>query len=351
MMNNLMLSMNRPHPNPPPRGRAREGDEKQASHFPPPLAGEGQGGGLLKISTTTSNVGATRASPLFLFIKAAISKSLRRARHASPLLLFAISAHALTLPTESRVPGGVAIITLPNSEQAPVVKYGNYRVTVIKDQQRWLALVGIPLAAQPGRQVLQVNSNNKNSELHFTIKEKKYRTENVTLSNPRQVNPNEEDLKRIEGESKRTEAALTHYTETLTPDFDLLPPINGKRSPTFGFRRIFNGEARNPHSGMDIPAPSGTPIKSPADGVITEVGEFFFNGNTVFIDHGDGLATMYCHLSRIDVKIGQQVKRGEVIGLVGATGRVTGPHLHFGISLNRAMVDPALFLKPNDAKP
>jgi murein DD-endopeptidase MepM/ murein hydrolase activator NlpD len=296
----------------------------------------------------TPTVGATHASPFLLRIKHIVVTTIARARHASPLLgliLITANTQAITLPKESRVPGGIAIITLPNSVQAPQVKYGNYRVTVIKDQQKWLALVGIPLTAQPGQQALQINSDGKNSELHFTIKNKQYRTEKVTLTNQRQVNPNAEDLKRIEAESLRTEAALTHYTESFAPDFNLLPPINGKRSPTFGFRRIFNGEARNPHSGMDIPAASGTPIHSPADGIITEVGEFFFNGNTVFIDHGYGLATMYCHLSRIDVKIGQQVKRGEVIGLVGATGRVTGPHLHFGIGLNRAMVDPALFLK------
>lgn len=260
------------------------------------------------------------------------------------LLMLTTTAHALTLPTESRVPGGIAIIELPASEQAPQVKYNNYRVAVIKDQQKWLALVGIPLATQPGKQTLQVSSNNKTSELNFVIKDKQYRTQKLTVTNERQVNPNEEDLKRIEAESARTEAALTHYTDTLMPDLKLLQPIEGKPSPTFGFRRMFNGEARNPHSGMDIPAPTGTRIQAPADGIVVEVGDFFFNGNTVFIDHGHGLATMYCHLSKIDVKIGQQVKRGELIGLVGATGRVTGPHLHFGVSLNRAMVDPSLFI-------
>ncbi|MGC3980636.1 MAG: peptidoglycan DD-metalloendopeptidase family protein [Steroidobacteraceae bacterium] len=255
------------------------------------------------------------------------------------------TAHAL--PNESRVPGGIAIIPLPASDSAPVVKYGNYRVSVIKQQDKWLALVGIPLATKPGKQTLQLQSNgpgNKTAELSFVVTDKKYRTQQLTITNDRQVNPNEEDLKRIEGESARTEAALSQYTDSLVPDMTLLQPIKGTPSPTFGFRRVFNGEARNPHSGMDIPAATGTPIQSPADGIITEVGEFFFNGNTVFIDHGSGLATMYCHLSRIDVKIGQKVKRGEVIGLVGATGRVTGPHLHFGVSLNRAMVDPALFL-------
>jgi len=262
----------------------------------------------------------------------------------SCLLLLAATSTAYALPKENRVPGGIAIIELPASDTRPEVSFGNYRVSVVKHEQKWVALVGIPLATTPGVQQLKLTLNNQVTELSFTVKDKQYRTEQLTITNERQVNPNDEDMKRIEAESARTEAALSRYTEIVVPDSKLLMPIKGKPSDTFGFRRTFNGEARSPHTGMDISAPTGTPIQAPADGIVTEAGNFFFNGNTLFIDHGSGLATMYCHLSRTDVKVGQIVKRGDIIGLVGATGRVTGPHLLFGVSLNRAMVDPSLFL-------
>lgn len=262
----------------------------------------------------------------------------------SMLMLCFTTSTALALPKESRVPGGIAIVELPPSASEPVAEYRGYRVTVVREQGRWLALVGIPLATTPGEQTLHLKADGRSSKLSFEVNEKKYREQQLTIANERQVNPTAQDLKRINKESARTEAALTRYTETLQPGLDLLQPIDGTPSDTFGFRRIFNGQARNPHSGMDIPAATGTPIRAPADGVIVELGNFFFNGNTLFIDHGRGLATMYCHLSKFNVKLGQQVKRGDIIGYVGATGRVTGPHLHFGVSLNRAMVDPALFL-------
>ena len=257
---------------------------------------------------------------------------------------------ATHLPRESRVPGGIAYVVLPASEpgapQPPTVVFDNYRVAVIRQHDEWVAVVGIPLAAKPGPQLITVESASGKRTVTFNIEDKHYRMQELKIKNDRKVNPAPEDLERIEAEQARSNAALSTFTATDAPALSLDVPIPGKRSDSYGSRRIFNGQPRNPHTGMDIAAPTGTPIHSPAAGRIVEAGNFFFNGNTVYIDHGEGLVTMYCHLSSIAVKNGDQVAAGEVIGKVGATGRVTGPHLHWGVALNRAMVDPSLFLGP-----
>jgi murein DD-endopeptidase MepM/ murein hydrolase activator NlpD len=254
-------------------------------------------------------------------------------------------AQAGDLPRESRVPGGIALVEIPgSSELAPTVLIDARRTAVIRHEDRWLAIVGIPLSTKPGPQELKVTTGAKTVDVPFEVTDKRYREQRLTIKNERQVNPKPEDLKRIATEQERSNIALSKFTMGGTPAFALLSPVEGTRSDSYGSRRIFNGQPRNPHSGMDIAAAKGTPIRSPAAGTVVEAGNFFFNGNTLFIDHGYGLVTMYCHLSEIKVKVGDHLAAGDLIGTVGATGRVTGPHLHWGVALNRAMVDPALFL-------
>ena len=256
-------------------------------------------------------------------------------------------APTVTLPRESRVPGGVAIVPLAIEGEDPgSVMFGDHRAAVLRTQAGWVALIGIPLDTKPGPQAAQWRPAGESAprRLEFGVGDKQYQEQRLTVKNPRHVDPSKEDLERIAAERKRIDAALGTFTADITPDFVLSPPVPGERSSSFGLRRFFNGQSRNPHSGMDIAAATGTPILNPAAGRVLDAGDFFFNGNTVFVDHGQGLVTMYCHLSRIDVKPGEEVAARATLGLVGATGRVTGPHLHWGVALNRAMVDPTLFL-------
>lgn len=275
-----------------------------------------------------------------------ISRTRRLASAAIALASLTGIAHAADLPRESRVPGGIAFIEIPGGDLPPTALIDTRRAAVIRQDNRWLAIVGIPLATEPGPHKIKVSTPKGTVDVPFEVTDKSYRTQRLTIKNERQVNPKPEDLKRIETERERSNAALSKFTTSGTPVFALRSPVTGERSDSYGSRRVFNGQPRSPHSGMDIAATKGTPIHSPAAGTVVEAGSFFFNGNTLFIDHGYGLVTMYCHLEQIKVKVGDKLAAGDLLGTVGATGRVTGPHLHWGVALNRAMVDPALFLEP-----
>ena len=259
----------------------------------------------------------------------------------------AVSVSAVNLPKNNPVPGGIAVVPLGvNSATPPKVTYQNNRVMVAPDtngNNQWLAVVGIPLEAKTGKHELSVESNPKQQTVSFTVKKKKYKTQHLTIKNKRKVNPNKKDLERIGKEKEVIVSSLATWRDTSEVNTKFVIPVKGRLSSPFGLRRFFNKQPRKPHSGIDIAAPEGTPIVSPADGVVVNTGEYFFNGNSIFIDHGQGLVTMYCHMSKIDVKPGQRVAQGEKIGAIGKTGRVTGPHLHWAVSLNDARVDPGLF--------
>jgi hypothetical protein len=250
------------------------------------------------------------------------------------------------VPRESRVPGGIALVPVgPLGAVRPRVTSDGRPVPVVSRDDQWVAVVGVPLDARPGtHDVVVERSPGDTRAVAYTIAAKKYREQHLTVSNQRQVDPLPEDLERINAERIRIDRALETFSPDHGPALRMPLPVAGRASDSFGSRRFFNGQPRNPHSGMDIAAAQGTPILSPAPGRIVEAGDFFFNGQTVFVDHGYGVVTMYCHLSRIDVTVGDFVTTGTRLGLVGATGRVTGPHLHWGVAINRAMVDPSLVL-------
>ena len=264
------------------------------------------------------------------------------------LLAFAVTndtAHATSeLPRPLAVPGGVAILDLPgNPERPPVVTFEGNRVMVLPHERGWRAIVGIPLAREPGAAAIEIRVGNTTLTQGFTVEGKAYSTQRLKVA-PKHVDLSPQDAARVEKEQPHIRQTVATFSDAPPASLRFESPVKGPRSSSFGLRRVFNNQARNPHSGMDIAAPTGTPIFAPAPGVVIDTGDYFFNGNSVFIDHGQGLVTLYCHLHKIEVKAGTVVKTGDKLGEVGATGRVTGPHLHWGVALNRAFVDPALFL-------
>ncbi|GMR07478.1 MAG: M23 family metallopeptidase [Gammaproteobacteria bacterium] len=264
------------------------------------------------------------------------------------LLLLLVSGAARALPTPDPVPGGVAIVPVVPVNSGNITPkaahFNKRRVMLLKDKGTWLAVVGIPLKTRPGQQSLKVTARNgKQWPVSFSVKPKEYATQYLTIKNKRQVNPNKQDLKRIGKERAIINGAFKEWL-SIYPATDFTLPVVGRFSSPFGLRRFFNKQPRKPHSGLDIAAPKGTPIKAPADARVVATGNFFFNGNSVFLDHGQGLITMYSHMDSISVTKDQQIKQGELIGTIGMTGRVTGPHLHWTVSLNNTRVDPALFI-------
>lgn len=264
---------------------------------------------------------------------------------AIALAVTGLSNNLFAMPSHQPVPGGIASLAIaPTTAKRPIVSYEGHRVTVIPYNNEWVALVGIPLKASAGQHQITIKHpvSHQQFDAPFTVLDKKYRLQRLTIKDRNKVNPDKSSSQRIVDEMQIQQKLKQQFTE-IDASLNFLSPVAGRDSGRFGLRRIINGENRSPHSGMDIAAPSGTPIKATENGKILYTGNFFFSGNVVYVDHGSGVISMYAHLSKINVNAGDFVRRGETIGLVGKTGRVTGPHLHWSVYLNGEAIDPSLF--------
>jgi len=261
--------------------------------------------------------------------------------------LFWLTSAANAIPEHAPRPGGTAVVAIgANSDSRPIVMFDDQRVLVLRREDEWVAVIGIPLNQSIGTAKAIVRIvDQESSTITFEVKHHAYREQRLTVAKA-YVDLTEEQLQRAGRDRKIIDGALQNWRDVDLTDLSLIEPVAGRRSSSFGLRRFFNEQPRAPHKGMDVAANLGTAVIAPGDGTVTATGHYFFNGNTVIIDHGQGFVTMYCHLDEIGVEEGQQLIAGMPIGKVGATGRVTGPHLHFGTYLNGTAVDPALLLVP-----
>lgn len=264
-------------------------------------------------------------------------------------LVLAAPALAAALPADSRVPGGIAVLPLPPGLPADVqARFQDKPVFVHRGAGAAPRLVvGLPLALPPGEATVtfrDASGQQVLATLPFAVTDKAYPEQRITLPDDKHVHPSPEQLARYDREAKEQQAAYRVFSASTNAWPAFVLPTRGEPNPSFGRKRFFNGEPRAPHLGMDIAAPEGQPVVAPAEGVVVQTGDYFFNGRTVMIDHGQGLVSMLCHLSEMSVKAGDRVRQGDRIGRVGRTGRATGPHLHWTVSLNDARINPLLVL-------
>ncbi len=270
---------------------------------------------------------------------------LRQMTGAAALFVWSARACAGELPRSNPVPGGVAVFDLGAASSPPAARLNAERVLVYGDATRWRAVVGVSLETAAGQVLsLRVAHDGRQTEtFKIAIEAKQYAAQHLSVKLG-QVDLSAEDLARHERERIHLGAIRKAFSEPAPTTLMLVQPCEGVRSDSFGKRRFFNGQARSPHNGLDIAAAEGTQVIAAGAGRVLDAGDYFFSGNTVIIDHGEGFLTLYAHLSAVDVAPGDQLGSGALLGKVGATGRVTGAHLHFSVFLNGVAVDPGMFL-------
>ena len=251
-------------------------------------------------------------------------------------IAYSLLAQAESIGTSS--PGGIYVWEIPTT--ATEIRFGNQPVFTVNGK----AIIGVPISQEPGEAAIDFRLENLSKKEIFRIQKKNYTEQRITLADTKMVSPPVRELERIRKESAAQKAVYASFTPQIDLSQGFIMPLEGRKTSLYGHRRFFNDVPRSPHSGLDIAAPTGTPIVAPGPGRVALRGDFYFNGKTILLDHGQGLITMYCHMSEYMVEEGEFIDQGQMLGLVGSTGRSTGPHLHWSVSLNNFRIDPLEFL-------
>jgi len=259
---------------------------------------------------------------------------------------------AATLYTAAQ--GSAVQLKVPNEPRTRSVQvvWKEKRVPAFRVDDVWTTLLGIDLDTKPGTHAAELlltmsDGSVERREIAIKVAARKFPVTRLKVE-PRYTQLSKTNLERTGRESKEVGEIYAKITTELVPDEVFIVPIPGGSGTNFGERRVFNGQARAPHSGADLRAATGTPVHATNRGRVVLAKNLFFTGNTVIVDHGLGIYSLYAHLSRLDVKLGVVVKNNQIVGLAGATGRVTGPHLHWAIRMQGARVDPFSLLKAGD---
>ena len=259
------------------------------------------------------------------------------------LLFFIFCFNLFAFPDEQLSPGGIAKLYF---DERPDIYINNERQNVFaqKREKDWLVLLPLSLYKEP-ETLRVVSQTSKLLQVHLiSLNPSNYQEQHLNVKNREFVIASEETLKRIEGESALKKENFSRHTRLYIKDLKMIKPLPSKLRHDFGKRRFFNGIAKNPHAGIDLSGKTGDKIKAPLSGTVIILGDLFYNGKMMLIDHGQGLITAYSHLSKIYKDNEEWVRQGEYIGEVGQSGRVTGPHLHWSVYLNGEPVNPDLFL-------
>ena len=277
-----------------------------------------------------------------LLISASHSQATRQTSTASPL--------TVTAKARSVRPGELIVLTVAGRRDISNVRARAFERDLPAfqvDPRTWRVLVGIDLEIAPRAYSVDIVAIDHEAEFTAThrlvVTPRQFRTRKLTVD-PAFVNPPPEAAERIAREAAELNELWSHSQTTRLWTGAFVRPVPDAANSAFGTRSILNGEPRSPHSGADFISPAGTPIKAPNAGRVVLAGDRYFTGNTVMIDHGLTLFSLFAHLSEADVRVGDTVAAGDVIGKVGATGRVTGPHLHWSVRLNGARIDPLSLL-------